>query len=101
MVYFLQKFCSANEALARVKSKDEAFLEPDDEIILPTSTILFDVSGLHSAALSYRTRLPGTRSKTSCRSSLSIDKEAMLMLSTNVELYARLRSAALQPDDLL
>ena len=50
----LCRYARSNGALARIEPKDEASLVPDGEIILPTSTILFDVSGLHPVALSYR-----------------------------------------------
>jgi hypothetical protein len=50
----LCRYARSNGALARIEPKDEASLVPDGEIILPTSTILFDVSGLHPAAPSYR-----------------------------------------------
>ena len=42
--------------MARIEPKDEASLlvDPDGEIILPTTAGLSDVSGVHPAALSYR-----------------------------------------------
>lgn len=50
----LCRYARSNGALARIEPKDEASLVPDGEIVLPTSTLLFDVSGLHPAAPSYR-----------------------------------------------
>ena len=50
----LCRYARSNGALARIEPKDEASLVPDGEIILPTTTVLFDVSGVHPAALSYR-----------------------------------------------
>jgi hypothetical protein len=50
----LARYARSNGALARIEPKDEASLVPDGEIILPTTTDLFDVSGTHPAAQSYR-----------------------------------------------
>ena len=52
----------SNGALARIEPKDEGSLVPDGEVILPTKTILFDISGTHPAAPTYRSnnaRHPG------------------------------------------
>jgi hypothetical protein len=51
---YICRYARSNGALARIEPKDEASLVPDGEIILPTATVLFDVSGVHPAALSYR-----------------------------------------------
>ena len=50
----LCRYARSNGALARIEPKDEASLVPDGEIILPITTVLFDVSGVHPAALSHR-----------------------------------------------
>ena len=52
----LCRFARSNGALARVEPKDEGSLVPDGEVILPLKTILFDISGTHPAAPSYRTQ---------------------------------------------
>ena len=51
MGQLLCRFARSNGALARI---EQASLVPDGEIILPTTTVLFDVSGVHPAAPSYR-----------------------------------------------
>jgi hypothetical protein len=59
----LCRYARSNGALARVEPKDEGSLVPDGEVILPMKTILFDVSGTHPGAPSYRennARHPGS-----------------------------------------
>ena len=59
----LCRFARSNGALARVEPKDSGSVVPDGEVTLPTKTVLFDVSGTHPAAPSYRSnnaRHPGT-----------------------------------------
>jgi hypothetical protein len=58
----LCRYARSNGALARIEPKDEGSLVPDGEVILPTKTILFDISGTHPAAPTYRSnnaRHPG------------------------------------------
>ena len=58
----LCRYARSNGALARIESKDEGSLVPDGEVILSMRTILFDISGTHPAASTYRSnnaRHPG------------------------------------------